>query len=152
MKQLSKMPRMILIRPATYFQQSWWKTLDDVEIGGVRIPAGTETDGATLPRFVIPTALILILLGISNFWFSPLAFGLGFLAILVAYLFPPFGAYAVAALLHDMLLLQLEDRTKADRKMKEVLKDLGITEFHQTLMYRLVRLNTFKDKFIGGSD
>lgn len=143
--------KLKLSKFATYEKQALFELIDDVDVGGTIVPAGSFTDGATLPRWVVFTCIILLLVGINMQGILAQVLGnIGLAIIYLSFIFPPFGKYALAAVLHDHLLDVLPDATQADREMKKALEHLGITKFHQLLMYRFVRLNTFKNKVVGG--
>ena len=135
--------KLKLVEPATFMTQAWFELLEDIEVDGILIPEGQRTDGATLPRWVVYTALLLILFSyvyggiLSHFLFS-----FGFLSIFLAYIFPAFGTYALAALLHDKLL---DDGLghEADKRMLVALSSMGINGGRAKLMYKLVSLNSY---------
>lgn len=137
-------------RFATLSNQAVFETLHELSVKDVLIEKGFETDGASLPRWVVFTAMFLILVGgFSSGFVAGAAFILGWTVMLLAYLFPPFGKYTLAAFAHDRLL-ESESRKVADRKMKELLEFMGITSFWSLLMYRIVRINSvLKNKEMG---
>lgn len=129
------MVNLRLVEPATFAKQAVFETIDQIEASGYRVPAGTKTDGATQPRWMIFMALILI-------WTD--LFIVGWVSLVITYLVPAFGRYVVATIVHDHLLTSNNgmSRHDADRAMKKVLEDLGINGFWSDLMYRLVRINS----------
>lgn len=136
---------------ATLSNQAVFTLLADVTAGDLTLPRDLETDGATVPRWVLLSALLLLLLtGLAGGWFK-IVFIVVWILIFLSYLFPPFGRYTLAAMVHDMLLKQYpKDRHYADVKMKEVLETLRINTFWRGAMYRAVRINSFlKNKVMG---
>lgn len=139
-----------LTRYATASSQAWFETISDIHFGDHKIPAGLKTDGASQPRWTILTALMLVLIGgLSSGIAAAAALIFGVCVLSVAYLVPPFGAYTIATFWHDKLLEEV-DRHEADRQMKIVLEQLGISGFFKGLLYRIVRANSvLKNSFIG---
>lgn len=135
---------------ATFSKQAEFELLAEISVGGLKIPQGLVTDGASLPRWAIFTALVLVLVGGNgDSWMASIAFTIGWVFLTLAYLFPPFGKYAIAAFVHDMLL-ERTDRKMADRELKRVLELLEINAFWRAVMYRAVRINSMiKDKVMG---
>ena len=139
-----------LTKYATISSQAWFETMNDIDVAGHTIPAGLQTDGATQPRWTIATAIILILIGgLASGIVAKVSLLFGVFVVCTAYLVPPFGAYALAAFLHDKLLSEVS-REEADKTMKEVLEHIGISGFFSKLLYRLVRVNSaIKDRAMG---
>ncbi len=147
---MQKFPSLKIKTLATVSRQAVFTTESDIVIDEIVIPKGTETDGASLPRWAIFSGLILVIVGgLSGGILADLALILGWLTVVFAYLFPPFGKYALAAILHDYLLT-IYSRDQADSLMKDYLPILGVDKFWQFWMYKFVRLNsTFKDRVMG---
>ena len=135
---------------ASFTSQAVFSLLVELDIHGVIAEKASRTDGATLPRWIVFAALLLVgTTAHPTGIFQNILFWLGYVAITFSYLFPAFGRYTLAAIAHDVLLEKF-DRKTADRKMKEILELMEINTFWAVSMYRLVRINSyFKNLVIG---
>lgn len=94
--------KLRLIKPSAWWKPARFETEESRVIYGVHIPAGFETDGASVPWW-LPVVGVLFLVAGHWFW---LCFIPGVFLVLTLSLFPRFGKTFDAALLHDYLLVQ----------------------------------------------
>ena len=154
--------KLEVIPPQKWWHRPTYRLVEDVEVAGHRVPAGFETDGATVPRGIAVTAGLLALLChfLGSDW-GTITFVL--VAIGVIY-FPPVGRYLKAAIVHDWLLEgwpgdgqvrpdlrerlnQLAEdayrqRRLIDKEFRQVMRLLAIAAWRRVVMYRAVRLNS----------
>lgn len=126
-----------IIRSKHWLKRSKYRLREPVIILGYAAPAGFETDGATVPRFLSLIGAILILLApaFGSDWWIWLGVGL---ALGVVW-FPPDGRYFVAAVIHDrMLELHPGNRHVADTAFLDVMEELQIDVVRRWVMYALV--------------
>jgi len=93
---------LILSRPSAWWKPATFTTDEPRTICGVHIPAGFETDGASVPWWL---PIIGVAFLIAGHW-QWLCFMPGVFLVLTLSLFPRFGKTFDAALLHDYLLVQ----------------------------------------------
>ena len=88
--------------PTREFEQPLFRTVDEIVTDrGTVIPAGTETDGASVPRLLVPLGVFVMILAYINC--SPVWLVLGGLCALSRELFPYIGVYFIETLEHDYL-------------------------------------------------
>ena len=98
---------------------------DDMVVNGVTIPKGTPTDGASIPRITIPLGLIVTLVAA---WFQFIPFILlGLLLGMQTFIFPTWGKYWRAVLVHDYYFL-LEEYKLGNKEMHRIMKEDGISK------------------------
>jgi len=124
---------------------AWWlparfKTMHDKTLQSVIIPAGFETDGASVPVWLPFFGLGFLCLGYWHWLF----FLPAFLLILALALFPRFGKTFDAALLHDYCLQTNPYQwRRANKLFLRQLKEDGIHRWRAYTMYIAVSIYQF---------
>jgi len=121
------------VKPTSTFSSATWVVEKDIEVGGVVIPKGFQTDGITIPwMLIIAVAVTGILL---PDYYNLLAISTAFIVVLMFY---PTARGFEAAVLHDYLLSK-GDRLNADNALYKELKNSGVNKFRAYAMFLGVR-------------
>jgi len=132
--------RLILTKPSAWPKPAVYTTDEPRTIYGVHIPAGFETDGASVPWW-LPIAGIALLIAGHWLW---LCFIPGVFLVLTLSLFPRFGKTFDAALLHDYLLVKYPREWKnANHLFLQQLKADGISLWRAYPMFWAVTVYQF---------
>ncbi len=130
-----------IIGSSSWGIRSKYRLTRSVVVSNFTIPRGFETDGMSLPQWLV--VALLMLTGICADYNFMLGVGACLLSLLLCAFTPFVGQSFKAALLHDYLLYSgIVPRNEADKFFFVELRNQGIPLWLSSLYYSLVALNT----------
>ena len=132
--------QVVVKPPKKWYGKETYLLTKEIQVKGVVIPVGFESDGASIPTWLSPVGLGILALNYFSLDWLLLHF-IGCLIALVPFFFPRANKYLVPAFAHDYALsLQSMTRAKADLLFLQSLEVTGVSRIRRWLMYFAVRL------------